>query len=496
MVRRLSYLFCVVAMAVLALCILPTQALADPSEGWNELGTCEWQIDGDTLTIRPLANGEAGTLPNTGGAALVGAADAVQYVVFAPGVSAGEDLSGAFMGYSQLKSINLTNLDTTATQDMSGMFDGCTSLWKFVVGNAFVQPEDNAKCFVPQGEWRAASDGQIYAGADLVHRVGADTYVLIMADVANATVKDIEAQVYTGEAIEPKVEVTVGGVLLTEGTHYTLSYANNIGVGTAYVKITGIGVCKGETTVAFSIIHAPGWAEENGYWYFYDYDGSLYKNRFYTPSAGETYYFDNEGRMLANAWHIAADGSFYYFDADGRMVINNWVVYRGKYYYCGTDGRPVINNWVKYNGSYYYLGLNGRPYVNRWLMYGGSYYYFGADGKLVINGVAPYRGKYYYLGSDARAVKVYGWKRVDIDYYYFGSDGTAYTNRWFNPSSGVYYYFGNDGKLTINGWATYAGKYYYMGSNGRPLRSTSIVLGSTKYFFDSNGVCYRSVRVA
>lgn len=58
---------------------------------------------------------------------------------------------------------------------------------------------------------------------------------------------------YTGETIKPFVEVKDGSVTLEEDTHYTISYSNNLNVGTATVTVTGIGVYSGDTPKEFTI---------------------------------------------------------------------------------------------------------------------------------------------------------------------------------------------------------------------------------------------------
>lgn len=71
--------------------------------------------------------------------------------------------------------------------------------------------------------------------------------------VTNATVTAIADQSYTGYAICPAVTVYVNNVLLREGIDYTVSYTNNINMGTASVLITGIGSYSGTKTVTFRI---------------------------------------------------------------------------------------------------------------------------------------------------------------------------------------------------------------------------------------------------
>ncbi|MEE3392101.1 MAG: GH25 family lysozyme [Lachnospiraceae bacterium] len=67
-------------------------------------------------------------------------------------------------------------------------------------------------------------------------------------------IDNIDDQVYTGEQITPEISLTVGDVLLTPGTDYTAAYSNNVNVGKATVKLTGINAYKGTLTVNFDII--------------------------------------------------------------------------------------------------------------------------------------------------------------------------------------------------------------------------------------------------
>ena len=56
--------------------------------------------------------------------------------------------------------------------------------------------------------------------------------------ITRATVSNILNQEYTGSYITPSLTIRYNGELLRKGTDYTVSYSNNINVGTATVKIT------------------------------------------------------------------------------------------------------------------------------------------------------------------------------------------------------------------------------------------------------------------
>ena len=93
--------------------------------------------------------------------------------------------------------------------------------------------------------------GNRYAGSLVT------TFTVKGVDIAqNTTVSAIEDQVYTGEAIEPKVTVKNDNMTLEEGKDYTLSYSGNVEGGTAVVIINGIGNYSGTVEKEFTITQA------------------------------------------------------------------------------------------------------------------------------------------------------------------------------------------------------------------------------------------------
>ena len=58
---------------------------------------------------------------------------------------------------------------------------------------------------------------------------------VVEAGATTATMENIADQMYTGSAITPGATIKDGGTTLTEGTDYTLTYSNNVNVGTARV---------------------------------------------------------------------------------------------------------------------------------------------------------------------------------------------------------------------------------------------------------------------
>lgn len=86
-----------------------------------------------------------------------------------------------------------------------------------------------------------------------------DTYPLVEITNRDVTI-DGKEFVYTGQPIEPKITVTVDGVVLTEGRDYSLRYENNVSIGTGEAVINGIatatevGGYTGEVRVKFTIV--------------------------------------------------------------------------------------------------------------------------------------------------------------------------------------------------------------------------------------------------
>jgi hypothetical protein len=94
------------------------------------------------------------------------------------------------------------------------------------------------------------------------------TVTIAAKPVTDATVTLGEYDsVYNGTAKEPGVtSVVTDGKTLIEGTDYTVSYKNNVYVGTATVTITFKGNYTGTATATFEIIQDPNTDEFDGEW--------------------------------------------------------------------------------------------------------------------------------------------------------------------------------------------------------------------------------------
>ena len=72
--------------------------------------------------------------------------------------------------------------------------------------------------------------------------------------MSGATIANIPNVTYTGNAVKPFVSVKYGNAILKEGTDYNLKFSNNTKVGTASVKINGMGMYTGSVTKTFKIV--------------------------------------------------------------------------------------------------------------------------------------------------------------------------------------------------------------------------------------------------
>lgn len=81
------------------------------------------------------------------------------------------------------------------------------------------------------------------------------TFPIEKADISSTEIS-VKNATFTGSAVKSDVDVRLGNVTLKEGTHYTLSYKNNVNAGTAQVTVSGKGSLEGAVTKDFTIAKA------------------------------------------------------------------------------------------------------------------------------------------------------------------------------------------------------------------------------------------------
>lgn len=73
-------------------------------------------------------------------------------------------------------------------------------------------------------------------------------------NASNITISKLNNKTYTGKEITQPIKVKCNDTVLKEGTDYKVTYENNKNVGTATVKIEGIGNCKSTKTLKFNVL--------------------------------------------------------------------------------------------------------------------------------------------------------------------------------------------------------------------------------------------------
>lgn len=81
------------------------------------------------------------------------------------------------------------------------------------------------------------------------------TFEIIAADISkDVTFSSVEKVTYSGKAITPSVLPKLGSYSLILNKDYTISYSNNVKIGSASIVIKGIGNLTGTKTINFQIV--------------------------------------------------------------------------------------------------------------------------------------------------------------------------------------------------------------------------------------------------
>ena len=112
----------------------------------------------------------------------------------------------------------------------------------------------------PQGDGKFAGwfcDGK-EAEEDQILNDDKEFYAVFRQDIKEARISDIPASCYNGMEIKPTFTVKYQDELLTENADYTVSWKNNVNIGTATAVITGIGKFFGTKEISY-VIEAHRW---------------------------------------------------------------------------------------------------------------------------------------------------------------------------------------------------------------------------------------------
>ena len=126
------------------------------------------------------------------------------------------------------------------------------------------------------------------------------TFRIVPVDLAKATIAAIPDQAYTGSAVTPEPTVTLGGRTLVSNTDYTVSYANNVNLGTATLTVTGTGNYAGAKTATFKIADPKSIKP-----------ATVKMQRLYNPNSGEHFYTASMGErdhLVSVGWKYEGVG--------------------------------------------------------------------------------------------------------------------------------------------------------------------------------------------
>lgn len=192
-----------------------------------------------------------------------------------------------------------------------------------------------------------------------------------------------DTRVYTGKAIKPVITVKNGTKKLTSGTHYTVSYSNNVKCGTATITIKGVesNGYNGTKKLTFKI--RPGkttakvvnvkyneqkvtWSKITGATHYYIYKSSNNKTYKYVKSvkasadrvykskgldAGKTYYY----RVMAVRMQDNGDRTAEYWGPKSSVTKLKTVLYKTTITYGKNNAsRTATVKWSGVNGAHGY----------------------------------------------------------------------------------------------------------------------------------------------
>ena len=167
----------------------------------------------------------------------------------------------AFSGCSSLTEISLPE---GLVEIRNYVFGDCSSLTSITIPESVTEMEDSifSGCgkgltiYGKTGSWAetyANENDILFSSTGISHPIEKKTIS------SNNVALSQTSYTYDGKAKKPTVTVKDGNTVLKEGTDYTVTYSNNVNVGTAKVIVTGKGNYTGTVTKEFTIMKAaPG----------------------------------------------------------------------------------------------------------------------------------------------------------------------------------------------------------------------------------------------
>ena len=279
------------------------------------------------------------------------------------------------------------------------------------------------------------------AGTSVADKTGVTTFTINSATISESMLTPIGTQTYTGSPIEPTV--TMSG--LTQGTDYTVSYANNTNVGTATATITAIGNYTGELEATFTIQKATPTITLT------TTEMKLKPEETETRTATTTF---------GTVTYTSSDESVAIVDATGKVT----AVADGTATITASVAADVNGNWNAAASKQYTVTVSSVTVPE------------GAiSGQFTINSNGD--KVYFSKGNLQYKASTKTWRFAEHQYDYVGDGGTNGGN--VTGSNNAYIRSSYSGWIDLFGWATsgYNGKYPYMTSETRTEYGPSITSG-------------------
>ena len=169
-------------------------------------------------------------------------------------------------GHEYTVSKDFTLEQKTMVGEMIVPIDNCIYNGQFQEPTVVVK--DGDKVLTIGTDYLLGYDDNVNAGLGIVmvHGIGNykgttyATFNILDKELTADMIEAIADQSYTGQAIEPAVVVKDGETVLEEGRDYSVTYENNVEVGTATVIVTAwtSGNYRGEVKATFNIVGTTG----------------------------------------------------------------------------------------------------------------------------------------------------------------------------------------------------------------------------------------------
>ena len=289
-----------------------------------------------------------------------------------------------------------------------------------------------------------------------------DKDFFITCPLSRFKVAPISNRTYTGKPIKPSVLVTESYYFderlleyrpdylseeLERGYDYTLTYENNVNVGTATARIKGKNCYTGTKTRTFKIVAAPISKVSVDNIKTQKWTGKAVKPKPVVEYNGITLKAGTDYTLAYKNNVKAGSTATITLTGKGNFKGTKTVTFK-------IANKP--GSWKKSGGRWWYRYSDGTYPTSQWLLLSGTWYYFDGSGWMVT-GWRSISGTWYYFNSSGAMVT--GWKSIGGSWYHFSDSGAMTRNKWVGN-----YYLGSSGAMLTS---TYTPDGYWVGSNGK-----------------------------